>query len=49
MFAVGALDAYFCNAYTDLIAATVSFKSRRPAITLPESFYEIKFPIRYAH
>ncbi len=47
MFAVGALDAYFCDAYTDLIAATVSSKSREPAITLPKSFfYEIKFPIR---
>jgi len=46
MFAVGALDAYFCDAYTDLIAATISSKSRQPAITLPESFYEIKFPIR---
>ena len=46
MFAVGALDAYFCDAYTDLIAATISSKSRQPAIVLPESFYEIKFPIR---
>ena len=23
MFAVGALDAYFCDAYTDLVAATI--------------------------
>jgi hypothetical protein len=46
MFAVGALDAYFCDAYTDLIAATVSSKSRQPAISLPDFFYEIKFPIR---
>ena len=46
MFAVGGLDAYFCDAYTDLIAATISSKSRQPAIVLPEYFYEIKFPIR---
>ena len=30
MFAVGALDAYFCDAYTDIIAATASSKSRQP-------------------
>ena len=46
MFAVGSLDAYFCDAYTDLIAATVSSKSRQPTIVLPEFFYDIKFPIR---
>jgi hypothetical protein len=46
MFAVGALDAYFCDAYTDLIAATVSSKSRQPSIALPEFFYDIKFPVR---
>ncbi len=46
MFAVGALDAYFCDAYTDVVAATISSKSRQPAIVLPEFFYEIRFPIR---
>lgn len=46
MFAVGALDAYFCDAYTDIVAATASSKSRQPGITLPEWVYEIKFPIR---
>lgn len=46
MFAVGALDAYFCDAYTDIVAATASSKSRQPAITLPEWVYDIKFPIR---
>ena len=29
MFAVGALDAYFCDAYTDVIAATIISKSRQ--------------------
>jgi hypothetical protein len=46
MFAVGAMDAYFCDAYTDLVAATASSKSRQPAITLPEWAYDIKVPIR---
>lgn len=46
MFAVGALDAYFCDAYTDIIAATAGSKSRQPAIALPDWVYEIKFPLR---
>ena len=46
MFAVGSLDAYFCDAYTDLVAATASSKSRQPGITLPEWVYDIKVPIR---
>ncbi len=46
MFAVGAMDAYFCDAYTDLIAATASSKTRQPAVTLPKWVYEIKIPIR---
>lgn len=46
MFAVGALDGYFCDAYTDIIAATANSKSRQPAITLPEWVYEVKFPLR---
>ncbi len=46
MFAVGALDAYFCDAYTDMVAANLASKSRQPAILLPEFFYDIKLPIR---
>jgi hypothetical protein len=46
MFAVGALDAYFCDAYTDIIAATASSKSRQPTIMLPDWVYEVKFPLR---
>ncbi len=45
MFAVGALDAYFCDAYSDLIAATVISKSRRPSITLPAWVMEIEVPV----
>ncbi len=40
------MDAYFCDAYTDIVAATASSKSRQPAITLPEWVYDIKIPIR---
>ena len=46
MFAVGALDAYFCDAYTDIVAATIISKSRHPAMALPDFVDNIKFPIR---
>src|ERR1700677_2799520 len=46
MFAVAALDAYFCDAYTDIVAATANSKSRQPSINLPEWVYDIRFPIR---
>ncbi|WP_406699507.1 hypothetical protein V5E97_11645 [Singulisphaera sp. Ch08] len=46
MFAVGAMDAYFCDAYTDVVAAMAISKSRQAAITLPEWAYDIKIPIR---
>lgn len=46
MFAVGAIDAYFCDAYTDIVAATIISKSRHPAAVLPDFFYEIRFPVR---
>ncbi len=46
MFAVGALDAYFCDAYSDIVAAAIICKSRQPAIVLPEFFYDIRLPIR---
>lgn len=46
MFAVGALDAYFCDAYTDIVAAAIISKNRYPALALPEFFYDIRFPVR---
>jgi hypothetical protein len=46
MFAVGALDAYFCDAYTDIVAATAASKSRQPAISLPEWVFDIRLPLR---
>jgi len=46
MFGVGALDAYFCDAYTDIVAATITAKSRHAALALPEFFHDIRFPVR---
>lgn len=46
MFAVGALDAYFSHAYSDLVAATIISKGRHPSMVLPEFFYDIRFPVR---
>jgi hypothetical protein len=46
MFAVGALDAYFCDAYTDVVAAAIIAKSHHAALALPEFFYDIRFPVR---
>jgi hypothetical protein len=46
MFAVDALDASFCDAYTDIVAAAISSKSRQSSIVLPDFFGEIRFPIR---
>jgi hypothetical protein len=46
MFGVGALDAYFCDAYTDVVAATIIAKSRHAPLDLPEFFHDIRFPVR---
>jgi hypothetical protein len=46
MFAAGAMDAYFCDAYTDIVAATIISKSRHQAANLPDFFYDIRFPVR---
>ncbi len=46
MFGVGALDAYFCDAYTDIVAATIIAKSRHAPLALPEFFHDIRFPVR---
>ena len=46
MFAVGALDAYFCDAYTEVVAATIFSKSRHSTMMLPPFFIRIEFPVR---
>ncbi len=46
MFAIGALDAYFSDAYTDVVAAAIISKSRHNPMDLPDFFYDIKLPVR---
>lgn len=46
MFAVAALDAYYCDAYTDIVAATIIAKSHHARLVLPEFFHEIRFHVR---
>lgn len=45
MFAVGAMDAYFCDAYSDLIAATLLCKVRQNGVHLPKHLDELKVPV----
>jgi hypothetical protein len=45
MFAVGAMDAYFCDAYADLIAATLMAKSHEPTKVLPPFVEKIEIPV----
>jgi hypothetical protein len=45
MFAVGAMDAYFCDAYADIIGATLISKSREPAVRLPSFVEDIELPV----
>ena len=46
MFAVGAIDAYFSDAYAYLVAGSALSKKRQPNIILPDSIQDIKVPIR---
>lgn len=45
MFGVGALDAYFCDLYTDLLASVLMCKERQPAITLPKVILATEVPL----
>lgn len=45
MFAVGACDAYFCDAYGDLIARTLRAKSYEGNVKLPDKLNNLKIPI----
>jgi len=44
MFAVGATDSYFCDAFGDMLARTLRAKQKQPEITLPERINQIKIP-----
>src|SRR5262245_1332629 len=45
MMAVGALDAYFCDAYGDLLARTFRAKRVQPGVELPKKMKNITVPI----
>ncbi len=46
MLSVGAVDAYFCDAFSDFFAATMISKQRHPAMILPRFFNDMKVPVR---
>lgn len=45
MFAAGALDAYFCDAYSWVVGGTLIAKDREPAFDLPSRLMEISLPV----
>lgn len=45
MFAVGAMDAYFSDAYGDIVAAILIAKNREARVTLPSSVLSIDMPV----
>ncbi len=45
MMAVGSLDAYFCDAYGDLLARTFRAKKNQPDVELPSKMKKILVPI----
>ena len=45
MMAVGASDAYFCDAYADLIARTLQAKQLQPTVTIPDRLSKLKVPV----
>ncbi len=45
MMAVGASDAYFCDAYADLIARTLQARQLQPAIQIPDRLSKLKVPV----
>ena len=45
MFAAGALDAYFCDAYTWVVGGSLIAKDRDPGINLPAKLLEISLPV----
>lgn len=45
MTGVGAADAYFCDAYADLIARTLQAKQIEPAIDIPDRLLNLRIPV----
>ncbi len=45
MMGVGASDAFFCDAYADLIARTLQAKQLQPTVALPDRLLNLKVPV----
>lgn len=45
MMAVGACDAYFCDAYGDLVARTLRAKELEPNIDIPDRLNNLRVPV----
>lgn len=45
MMGVGALDAYFCDAYADLIARTLQAKQQQPEVEIPDRLSNLRLPV----
>lgn len=45
MLGVGAADAFFCDAYSDLIARTLQARQRQPDIALPDRIRSLRIPV----
>lgn len=45
MFGVGALDAYFCDAFTHCVACILIAKQHQPNITFPTGIDDLKIPV----
>jgi hypothetical protein len=45
MMAVGACDAYFCDAYADLIARTLQAKEIEPRVAIPDRLNNLRIPV----
>lgn len=45
MMAVGAADAYFCDAYGDLISRTLRAIELQPEITIPDRLMKLRIPV----
>ena len=45
MFAVGALDAYFCDAFADILARVLNCKREEPVVPIPNNLEGLRVPV----
>lgn len=45
MMAVGACDAYFCDAYADLISRAIRAKELQPSVPIPDRLHDLRVPV----